>query len=162
MYVVEPVKSWAGVKNKDGGVGELDRQSQKLDKDMSDLSQQEQAYRIEQAKTISALLKTGKYSYEDFEFALKRINISYTDESGKKQTKSVYDYLKYVVNVKEYNQINKIFLNTLDKEVYTEVTGIQAAINSLNDRYELLRQYKGRIDDSIEDRNEVLKRRKKR
>ncbi|MFA5603739.1 MAG: hypothetical protein WDA12_02660 [Bacilli bacterium] len=162
MYVVEPVKSWAGVKNNDGGVGELDRQNQKLDKDMSDLNQQEQAYRIEQAKTISTQLKTGKYSYDDFEFALKGINISYIDEAGKKQTKSVYDYLKYVANVKEYNQINNAFLNTLDKEDYTEVTGIQSAINSLNYRYELFRQQKGRIEDAIESRNEVLKKRKKR
>lgn len=162
MYVVEPVKSWAGVKNTDGGVGELDRQSQKLEKDMSDLNQQEQAYRIEQAKTISILLKTGKYSYEDFEFALKGVNISYIDESGKKQTKSVYDYLKYVANVKEYNQSNQTFLNTLNEENYTEVTGIQSAINSLNNRYELLRQHKGRIDDSIENRNDVLNKRKKR
>ncbi|MFA5603740.1 MAG: hypothetical protein WDA12_02665 [Bacilli bacterium] len=161
-YVQEPINRWAGVKNRDAGMGELDKQSKMLTKEMADYDQQENAYRMEYAQATSAGLKTGIYSLDDFDFAQEKIDIT-RNINGQQVTSKGYDFDVYKQRVEQENRTlpPEKKIEVLDRVTYGEITGITGAIENINDRREKLRQQKGRIDDAIKERKSLGERGKK-
>ncbi len=162
VYVKDPIKAWAGVKNEDNTVGKLDEYSKILERKMSDLSQQEAGFRNEFAKEIAEGLKKGIFKYSDFNLAIEKVKIKYIDENGKIKYRKGYDYDEYLKKIDEIINKNNISLNCLDKETYTAITAIQSIIEDINKEHKLLETEKRKIDRMVEDRGKIYKTRKRK
>ena len=162
VYVKDPIKTWAGVRNEDNTVGKLDEYGKALDGKMSDLNQQEAGFRNQFAKEITEGLKKGVFKYSDINLALKPVEIKYIDENGDVKHIEGYDYGTYLEKVKEIIKKGSDSVNSLDKETYIAVTAIQSIIDDINKEQRILETEKRKIDRMVENRGKIYKNRKRK
>ncbi len=149
--VTEPVREWAGIHNKDGDYGELDKKSKEIAIQIANYDQQEDAFRREYSKITAEGLTTGIYNLGDYDYASQGVTETHNID-GQEVTKTIYDFDKYRERVEMENKTRHSSeqIEILDRKTYDEVTGLSRAINEIDTRRELLRKQKGRIDKGIE------------
>lgn len=150
--ITEPIKKAAGVKNKYGNYGELDKRSKMLARQISNLEMQEEGLRKEYSNLVMEGIKTGVYKYDDYEFAIKGIPVTQKID-GEEVKVTVYDYDQYKQEIENENKTRlaqgQEQLEILDKKTYEEATGLQKAIQNIDETTEKLKKQQKRIDSAI-------------
>lgn len=150
--VTEPIREWAGIHNKDGDYGELDKKSKELAMKIANYDQQEDAFRREYSRVTTDGLTTGIYNLDDYDYASAGVK-EVQNIDGREVVSTVYDFDKYKDRVELENRSKpptERKIESLDRKTYNEVTGLSRAIDEIDSRREKLRKEKGRIDRGIE------------
>lgn len=149
--VYGPTRKAAGITNKDGSYGELDKRSKEMAREIANLDQQEDAYRREYASLTMDGITTGIYNYDDYDFASAGIPETKIVD-GKEVTTTIFDFDKYIdrVNAENATRDASNQIQSLDRRTYDEVSGIAQAIQKTDARREQLRKAKKRIDKGIQ------------
>ncbi len=148
VYIREPIKKWAGIENDDGGVGKIERYEKDIERNISNNTMKLNTYIREQAKLISEVIKTGKNSYDDFEFALEKVEFEILKD-GNNVKKYGYNYAAYLKKLSKYNIKNDMCLTSLFENDYEGVTRLQEVIDYLKKEYEYLYSQKNRISKTV-------------
>lgn len=117
---------------------------------MSNNNMKLNTYIREQTKIIAEAIKKGENSFDDFDFALKKISFKRINDTGGDSTVYGYDYNAYLEKLLEYKRICSIELKEINESDYGSVTRLQEAIDYLKREYEGMRMQKNRVNQTID------------
>lgn len=123
----------AGVKNKEAGYGYIDSQTKSIERQISDLKQQEQGFRSAQTSLISD--NFDKWNMEAFSEAVSLSTV--VDNAGKRILNDDYDYYRNKLIEKSNNattqeEKERIEASLLTEEVFKKYINQEISIKSIN------------------------------
>ena len=153
--VIDKVDAAAGVKNKDAGIGKMDKDIKAIQREMDNVRMSEQSAREQQVHmsgrhwtSYQALLKKddkGQYKFADY------------DKQGKFTGWNYDTYEKWYLD--EMNKQAQGLPNEVEGTIsigrndFNEFTDLQSSIDNMDSRFEELRQDQSRLKDVSDVRN---------
>lgn len=136
----DDIDKFAGVKNKDAGVGKYDAEMKSLQRQMDNYAGQEQALR----ESLANYIADSKFTHSDFnENSLYKNGIKQLNSNGQYEYN---DWLEYVAND-----------GKLDKETFEKYKSIQQGIDHYDVEYEKTRRQYKQYEDAFKTRENAKK-----
>lgn len=152
---IDKVDAAAGVKNKDAGIGKMDKDIKTIQREMDNVRMSEQSAREQQVKmsgrhwtsyqTILKKNENGQYKFADY------------NKEGKFTGWNYDTYEKWYLD--EMNKQSQGLPNEIEGTIsigrsdFNEFTDLQNSIDSMDSRFEELRQDQSRLKDASDARN---------
>ena len=141
---LDDINKFAGVKNKDAGVGKYDKKMKDLKRQMENLQGQEHALR----EALAHYIPTSGFEYSDFDASkLYKYN---TDGSKATDANKHYEYVDFAAYQAAGGKIT-------DSAVFDEFVQRQKGIDFYDVEYEKLRKQYGQYEDAYKSRNAAKK-----
>ena len=140
---IDDINKFAGVKNKDAGVGKYDKQMKELKRQMENYQGQEHALR----EALTNFIPTTRFTYTDFDASKL-----YKYDSDGKKAKDANGHYQYV-DWADYSAAG----GTLDNAAFDKFKSLQTGIDYYDVEYEKLRKQYGQYEDAYKSRNAAKK-----